>query len=76
MNLTKSYKVLHCENQVIPARKQRRIQPGQVEAMGDLSRDQAYRLLRRLVGQGRLELMGRGRGAYYRLPAGKAGEGT
>ena len=61
---------------MIPLRKQGRIQRGEVEAMGDLSRDQAYRLLRHLVGQGRLELMGRGRGAYYRLPADKAKEGA
>jgi ATP-dependent DNA helicase RecG len=54
--------------------QQGQIRRGQVEAMGDLSRDQAYRLLRRLVEQGRLELVGRGRGAYYRLPAGKAEE--
>ena len=59
---------------MIPVRRQGRIRRGQVEAMGDLSRDQAYRLLRRLVEQGRLELVGRGRGAYYRLPAGKTEE--
>ena len=42
--------------------------------MSGLSRDQAYRLLRRLVEQGRLELVGHGRPAYYRPPAGKTEE--
>ena len=46
-----------------------RIQRGQVETLTGLSRDQAYRLLQRLVRQGELERIGRGRGAYYRLPA-------
>ena len=68
--------MLHCENQVIPLRKQGRIQRGEVEAMGDLSRDQAYRSLRHLVGQGRLELAGCGRGAYCQMPTDKAGEGA
>ena len=46
-----------------------RIQRGQVETLTGLSRDQAYRLLQRLARQGELERIGRGRGAYYRLPA-------
>jgi len=44
-----------------------RIQRSVVEALSGLSRDQAYRLLRRLVKEGRLEPVGRGREAYYRL---------
>ena len=42
-----------------------RIQRGQVETLSGQSRDQAYRLLRRLVRQGKLEMVGRGRAAYY-----------
>ena len=48
-------------------RKHGRIQRGDVETLTGWSRDQAYRLLRRLVEQGILESVGRGRGAYYRL---------
>ena len=46
-----------------------RVQRGEVETLTGLSRDQAYRLLRRLVEQGKLELVGRGRVAHYRLAA-------
>ena len=48
-------------------RKHGRIQRGDVETLSGMSRDQAYRLLRRLVEQGILESVGRGRGAYYQL---------
>ncbi len=58
------------ENQVIAfIRKHGRVQRGKVETFSGLSRDQAYRLLKRLVEQGKLELVGRGRAAYYRLAA-------
>jgi hypothetical protein len=33
--------------------------------MSDMSKDQAYRLLRQLVDQGKLVLVGRGRAAHY-----------
>jgi len=50
-----------------------RIQRGEVEALSGLSRDQVYRLLRRLVKDGRLELVGRGQTAFYR-PIPKSGD--
>ena len=45
------------------------IQRGEVETLTGLSRDQAYRLLKRLVEQRKLVQVGRGRGAYYRVAA-------
>lgn len=57
------------EQLVAHVRQCGRIQRGEVETLTGLSRDQAYRLLRRLVEQGKLELVGRGRVAYYRLTA-------
>ncbi|MEA3310142.1 MAG: ATP-binding protein, partial [Chloroflexota bacterium] len=42
------------------------IQRKQVQAMSEISKDQAYRLLRQLVDQGKLVLVGRGRASHYR----------
>ncbi|MBL7065406.1 MAG: putative DNA binding domain-containing protein [Anaerolineae bacterium] len=58
------------EDQVIAhVRRHGRIQCGEVETLTGQSRDQAYRLLKHLVEQGKLELMGRGRAAHYRPAA-------
>jgi len=60
--------VTEAEEQVMAyVRQHGRIQRSAVETLSGLSRDQAYRLLRRLVTEGRLKRVGRGRGAYYRL---------
>jgi len=48
-------------------RQHGRIQRGDVEALSGLSRDQAYRVLKHLVEQRKLERVGRGRVAHYRL---------
>ncbi|MBC8449581.1 MAG: AAA family ATPase, partial [Chloroflexi bacterium] len=56
------------EEQVMShVRRHGRIRRAEVEALSGLSRDQAYRLLKHLVEQGKLELVGRGRAACYRL---------
>ncbi len=48
------------------ARQHGQFRRSEVEALTGLSRDQAYRLLRRLAKQGKLEQVGMGRMAYYR----------
>jgi len=58
------------EEQIIAhVRQHGRIRRGDVEVLSGLSRDQAYRVLKGLVEQGKLELVGRGRAACYRLAA-------
>lgn len=55
------------ENKIMGlARQHGRIQRGEVEALSGLGRDRVYRLLKRLVEDGKLELVGRGQAAFYR----------
>lgn len=53
------------ERIVAHAQRHGRVQRSQVESLSALSRDQAYRLLQRLVEQGKLKLVGRGRSAHF-----------
>jgi len=47
--------------------RQGRIRREEVETLGGWSRDQAYHWLKRMVAEGKLQQMGRGRAVYYRL---------
>jgi len=47
--------------------RQGQIRREEVETLGGWSRDQAYRWLKRMVAEGKLQPMGRGRAVYYRL---------
>ena len=64
------------EEQIVAhVRKNGRIQRGEVETLTGLGRDQAYRLLKRLVERGILAPVGRGRAAYYRMSTGTPAHG-